>query len=105
MSARDIRIDVDLGIARGTPQKFQETQNVPFIGFTVVDIQPPGATFQLAAGQGAPLFPYAVGDGAQLDDPRCEAPIVDGLFIVNDAQPGATAIIQLDCGLQRVAAP
>ena len=103
MSARDIRIDVDLSIARNTPQKFQETQFVPFTSFTVVKIDPPGATFQLGAGQGAPLFPYDIGDGEEVSDPRCDS-IADGLFIQNDAQPGATAIIQVGVSAQRTSA-
>jgi hypothetical protein len=103
MSARDIRIDVDLSIARNTPRKLAETDFVSFTSFTVVKIDPPGSTFQLAAGQGAPLFPYDVGDGEEVNDPRCDA-VTDGLFITNDAQPGATAMIQVGVSSQRTGA-
>lgn len=97
MSARDIRIDVDLGQARNAAQMFAETQNVPFTSFTVVSISP-GATMSLGAGQGAPLFPMQAGDRWEVDDPRCDPPIADGLFITNTSQPGATAIIQVGAG-------
>lgn len=101
MSARDIRIDVDLSIDRSTlPQQLPETKNVPFKSFTIIAATP-GATFDLGAGQGAPLFPFEVGDRWEVDDARCDPPVTDGLFIHNTAQPGAAIIIHVGQSAER----